>query len=386
MIRKLIFSNKIESPYMILYIRWCERNKIEMGKILPINITHGITSECWNSIRLSAIMSDKKYLPWYIEKFNNYLVSSGDCKYEILHNKFGSTEFICYYDEVIIFENIIDKRNIVNKAIDLITKNKYVLLYCDRFYVKGSREYKKFHYMHEILIYGFDNNLKEFTILDLNLNGKVLNPSRLSFNNLECAFYNAIEEINKNINNNIWLYRINMPASAFSLNENFNRKPRLELFYDSIDNCLNGGETLTRTPSNGQVRYNTIRYGVSIYKSFYEDLYNVLAYDKNILKDRPIILFRFKTLIENKYALIFKINYLNKEQLTSIPNSLINKIRELANKLEIIFSMLTKYSLKPNTNLLNRINSSFHEVEKLDIFVLSSIKKLLQNYMIQRIV
>ncbi|GKX30386.1 hypothetical protein SH1V18_28660 [Vallitalea longa] len=357
-----------------------------MKKILPINVTHGVTSECWNSIRLSAIMSDEKYLPWYIEKFNNYLVSSGDCKYEILHNQFGSTEFICYYDEVIIFENIIDKSNIVNKMINLIDKNRYITLYCDRFYIKGSKEYNKKHYMHEIMIYGFDTNLKEFNIIDLNLNGKVLNQSRLSFDNIECAFYSAIEDIKKNIDNNIWLYRINMPASAFYLNENFNRKPRLELFYDSINNCLKGGEALIRTPRDGQVRYNTIRYGVSIYKSFYEDLYNVLAYDKNILKDRPNILIRFKTLIENKYALIFKINYLNEERLTAIPNSLIDKIKELANKLEIIFSMMTKYSIKPNKDLLNRMNYSFREAEELDILILSRIKKLLQNYMIQRII
>lgn len=356
-----------------------------MIKKLPVNLNVGLTTECWNFIRLAALFSDKKYIPWFIEKFNNYFVDSG---YNVYYYEWETTEFLSNYDEVLYFQNITCRNDIVQEAIRLINEGGYVILSYDRFYVKGSPQFQKEHEMHELLLYGYDDKLMEFDFIDANIDGILWGEHKISFDVLNCAFNSALEIINSNVDAWTWIFQTNLPASVFFLNKSFSRSPRLEVFYNAINQCLRGGETLTRFYKNNQIKYHIKRYGTSVYKSFYDDLYNILSHGgKSSIpeKDRNLILYRFKAVIENKYNLIYKLNYLNDVGLTTFPGKVIDEIKKLCAKIENAYHLLAKYSYNYDNNVLIKARESLFEIERLDTKVLTDIRDLLYDYMRQRL-
>ncbi len=356
-----------------------------MQKKLPITINTGFTTECWTFLRLAAILSDSKNIPWFIENFNNYFV---DETYDVLYYEWSSREFLCIYDEILQFEDISDKKDIVGAVIDAINQDGYVVLYCDRFYIKGSPHYQKEHYPHDLLIYGYDNDSKVFNFIDINIDGCLWGEHTISYDIIKHAFESMLEIFTIDFDRWTWIYRTKLPASVFYLNKHFNRKPRLDIFYEEICNCLSGGETLERVNNNGKMGYRLKRFGVSSYRSYYEDLINTISNsDKNYLgkEENKHVLYKMKSLIENKYNLEFKLKYLNENNLTNFPENIFLNIKNLCELLESAFYSSTKYSFTLDKALLSIVRENFIDAEKLEINILQEIKKCLTVYMNKRL-
>lgn len=356
-----------------------------MQKVLPVTINTGFTTECWTFLRLAAILSDRKNIPWFVENFNNYFVNDN---YDVLYYDWGSREFLCLYDELLEFEDLSDKSDIVSAVIDAINQDGYVLLYCDRFYITGSSHYQKEHLPHDLMIHGYDTDARVFHFIDINIDGRLWGEHFVSFDILKRAFESMLEIYALDFNRWTWLYRTKVPASVFHL-KHFDRKPRLDVFYEEICNYLQGGETLERVNNNGKIGYRLKRFGISGYRSYYEDLINTLyTSDKNYLgkKENEHVLFKMKSLIENKHNLEFKLRYLNDNDLTNFPEDIFFSIRTLCELLESAFYSSTKYSFTLDEAFLSIVKENFMDAEKLEMKILHEIKNLLSLPMKKRLI
>ncbi len=68
-----------------------------------------------------------------------------------------------------------------------LMRDNYMVCHLDEFYVPSRPSYQKEHYFHENMIYGFDNNKKEYDILGYDHKGVFFNSSKISFDAFEQA-------------------------------------------------------------------------------------------------------------------------------------------------------------------------------------------------------
>lgn len=355
-----------------------------MRSLLPVNLDIQLKSECWNFIRLAALLSDEKFLPWYVEKFNYYYV---DEQFFFNYIEWRTMEFVCNYDEVLSFEDIRNTTNIIESVIAAIDKEGYVILYYDRFYVKGTSEYQKEHKFHDMLVHGYDTTKKVIHLVDINIDGVLWGSHEKTFEEVKCAFESCINNISEKPENWDWIYQLNLPASIFYIKKEFNRSIRLETFYTAIVKTLRGGE-VTAISENETKKFTTKRYGISIYKSYYKDLYRILRHENsNYINEigNEFILYKMKALIECKKSMIDKLNYFNKTGIISFSESIISRLEVLYDMLQNAFLLLSKYSHNLNYKYLDQAKEEFIKSEKFDYEILEDIRINLGEYMKDRI-
>jgi hypothetical protein len=353
-------------------------------KILPVNLEHGITNPCWNYVRLCAIMSDEKYLPWFVERFININISR-----EFLIDYFIPGEFnpFSFYDEVLEFEEIKSKENIIEGIIEAISSNGYVLLLCDEYHISGTPSYQKNHLLHEMLIFGYDLSTKEADFVFTNVNGKIWGTFTIGFDNLVEAFKSGLEVINNKPEDWKWICIYGLPVSVFYLKDSFNRAPRLEAVYNSLVKNLQGGEIAFDRAFDRNINGSGIfRNGVSVYKSYYDDLYKRLLgiEDKKLFNSsgyEQVILLGMKYLYENKKALAFRLNYLNDKGYLIIPDALLQEMNELCNFIDKAVVFMAIYGYTFDEGRLEKGVELFKEAQKLDIKISTMLIDILEAHM-----
>lgn len=356
-----------------------------MKKNLSVNLDVEFRSECWNFIRLSMLLNDDSYMSWYIEKFNDFFV---DETLAFHFCEWDTTDFFTYYDEVIQFNYIPDKSNLIDTIVEAINNDDYVTLYWDRYYVEGTLQYQKEHKVHGILVYGYDTETESISFIDNEINGRLWGCNETSYVNLLLAFDSAIHIISKAPQQWNWIYQINLPASRVHLRKDFARDIRPEAFFTAVKRNLDGGEFVDVSKLNLE-RIPVKRYGISIYKSYYIDLYDILKQENHNYCNEPeneYILIKIKSLIECKRSFVKKLSYLNKTGIFVFSDSLLQMAEQVAEKINKAYLLLSKYTFSFKDNILERARDQFIEVEEMDRVVLEEVKRTMEEqYMFRKL-
>lgn len=339
-----------------------------MNKELPINLNYSYARECWITLRLIPAMSDNRFIPWFIENFNTYYV---DENLSISHHNWSLTELYNLFNEILTYE-CFNKNLDIFKQLELaISNNKYLLLYCDRYYMKNTKQYQHKHEMHEILIHGYDNANNTVNYVDIYNNkwGSYL----MSYDELKRSFNSTIDAISGEPSLYEYLYRAQLPATIFSLNTTFQRNLRIDQFYESICYNIEGKNIRGEYNDNGELKLISRRYGVSVYKSYYEDLYK---YIKNQQYERYKHM-NILTLIETKKNLIIKLNEIRNYLSIKINASVFDDIDKLLENLIIARNLFLKYIFSNELELIEEMRNCFIVAEELDIKIMQYLKNIL---------
>lgn len=144
--------------------------------------------------------------------------------------------FFKYWDNFkreYLSNDILNKNNIniINYIENAIKSDKYLYLCLDEYYIPKRKAYNKYHFYHDVLVYGLDSQNEIFYLCgyDDNMN---FNFSECSYSNMKDASPNNIEllSINKNYN-----YNINYDIIKYNINGliNYNEFGRFNSkFYD----------------------------------------------------------------------------------------------------------------------------------------------------------
>lgn len=175
-------------------------------KKLPVNLNPEVELECWHFYRTAILETDSKFDSWMLERFNNiYMYDDFTCSYD----NWEIPYFFDIYNEVIEYNDINPHGNIIKAVKDEIDRERYVLAFCDRYYVPGSFHYQKIEYRHEMMIYGYDQ--KYLYYVDIWTNGKMWAKNKILFSEFEESFWNAMSQIDDNTKIHLWITEYNLP-------------------------------------------------------------------------------------------------------------------------------------------------------------------------------
>lgn len=347
-----------------------------MPKSLPINLNVDVQINCFDFYRLSAILSNERYIPWYIERF---IEMHMDELFRCHYYDFKS-DFLFLYDEILEFNNITPKDSIVDQIRESIDKNEYLILRINEGLISDTTS--EFQ-LHGKLIVGYD----EDEVFFLNHNGIRWSVSSVKTSVFESAFQSSMNLIRDGVmdfegpGSLKEHFNLNEPASTFRIhNIDFNRKPRLNVIFNMCSNFLNGGERKSKFGPN-----IAVWYGTSIYRGYYQHLCDYLLENPEITYNgeslAPKVYLGMKRLSENKRGLLNKLIYLKERKIVDVGESVFERFCCLYKEIDVSSSLWQKYWLTKNQDYVDSMKDRLKNSEELDKSALTDVCNIMYKVM-----
>ncbi len=162
-----------------------------MNNKLPIDIQHNLSASLLYANPLSIINANKNLVPWIHE---NYILVEGiDYKNEqmLIYTDGYSISNLHYNNSLIKFDSIpvhfLYVDNLCKNIMEAIDDHAYVYIYLDEYYILNSIGGGRRHYLHEIMVYGYDREREIIYAVTLDATGHY-NAIEESFKNVQIAF------------------------------------------------------------------------------------------------------------------------------------------------------------------------------------------------------
>lgn len=212
-----------------------------------------------------------------------------------------------------------------------IDNNIYIEFWLDEYYVDTLQSYHLYHFSHESLVYGYDENSKSVSIISLKM-GKPYS-SRISFNTLLIAHENA------NNNEICYKFQYNPTNSPYELS--------ISHICEMLEDYLNGTNTSRKMEYMLPGEEGT--YGIKVYDA----ILNGDEDQKTFFEDLRIVYLMY----EHKKIMSRRVEYLNKRgYLKDVDfDELFKGIKELERLAEKIMNLTIK----------NKINSGVERQKKI---------------------
>ncbi len=161
----------------------------------PISLEHNvivqreITTYLHRSLPLCAILTYDKYMPWYYSNFIqifSFMDRTGGlfidyiepcrCAVEVMHIVNLAYHLLKQH-----------KENIIDFVVEKINLGYNLIMFVDEYYLPNKWAYRKTHFVHSSMIYGYDNEKKQFMAIGFDQNmmfGKIV----FDYNDFEDAY------------------------------------------------------------------------------------------------------------------------------------------------------------------------------------------------------
>ncbi len=132
------------------------------SKKLKIVTQRNITTYLHRSLPLCVVLAYDKYLPWYYSNFIqifSFTDESGYVELNYLEPRDCCSEIV---DMVCLGYNLLKKEEcIIDFIIEKINMGYYLIMNVDEYYLPNKGDYRKNHFVHPSLIYGYDNDIEQ---------------------------------------------------------------------------------------------------------------------------------------------------------------------------------------------------------------------------------
>lgn len=349
----------------------------------------------YDAYPLSILAADNDYLPWFYSNYiqlccnKNYLVGDS-CFYE--KRPWHYNRYIPLNDKNIQEKNGIfleffgpnqafsspwirlEKMSwdIINKSkIDIIEfikvyidNNYYFSGYIDEYYITDRKAYLKYHWAHDIFIYGYDDDKKIFYTSGYGKEN-IFKSTEVTYENFLKSFINNNQCKDKYYwTDNIYFFKKNNQTS-YPLN--------IRLIYKLLEEYV-----FSRNSSENYSRYSTditnMSFGVSVYETLIE--YCELLLNEKVQVDLriPNLLFEHKKCMKLRVAYI--IRYYN---AGTDYDFLYNQYENIERKTKLFQSLLIKYSLTKNKDIIKRIIKLLNEIKVQEYNTLCCLMEFLDS-------
>lgn len=150
------------------------------AKELKIKVQKDVTSYLTYSLPLCGILADERRYHWFYNHFIQLFTLSGKGDsfwIDYLEDRDFYREVVEY--AILDWESLKDEPDIVKFLKDKIDSGYYVVIILDEYYLPKNSNYQERHYLHQRMVYGYDNtkqemkaiafdDLENFTILAYN--------------------------------------------------------------------------------------------------------------------------------------------------------------------------------------------------------------------------
>lgn len=357
----------------------------ENVKELIIKLQKNITTYLFRSLPLCAILADNCSLPWYYSHYCQICSQTFGNEYIMLDymEPFNIEEEMaeCIYSGYDKLKNI---GNIVDYVINMINSGYYVMVCLDEYYLSGKASYMKDHFVHESLIYGYDNMAKSFKAVGFTREN-VLDRMDFDFD----MFGKAYEEGKKYYSDWAWyaneraveLIRPKYGYTEFDIKGFLNDLAGYVRSYgDPKRTCMITPPLGEKADKNNISSCIAFRYGLDVY----DDVLKGLEY---MLRGRRIIDYRaFHLIAEHKKGLLNRLEYIiTNNQLTGSIIGLVKTYGTLVSETEEI--RLTFFeveysrdiSIAQKQSMIHRIMEELKKIKETESIILSQIYNILSK-------
>ncbi len=323
-----------------------------MKKILPI-VTPIVNTYTSYGTLFSIIPQDT--IPWVVSNFIqlNYVedwdMVTFDCHRMFLSN----CPSISFYEmprEILLNGTQKSFKDIIVEAID---DGRYLFIYADRFYIPITPQYQKYHFQHEIFVYGYDLENNLVFVADNFRYGK-FSFEKCGFSEFEEAFMNMSVD-----------YPFMSTIRFLMVNENSQCRVNINQIIHGLDSYINSKESIDIVgPSN-------MKYGLSIYDYF----------GKNMKREEVILDIRFfHILYEHKLLMEMRLDFLIENGYVDENEFMVEQAKNLKQKSLILRNMVVKYCISPKKELYNNIYSKLINLKEEDCAFCETLLELLLNF------
>lgn len=155
--------------------------KSNSKKELGIRLSREITTYLRHPFILSILLHDKRMHPWFYQAYVQMYSQTDSKGYVMLDytELIFPQEAFCHLDfiemETIGYEQYNGRykkfnENIIDHIIETVEQGSYVCICADEYYLEVKRTFKKDHFVHESLIYGYDSQNQKFLAVGFDRN------------------------------------------------------------------------------------------------------------------------------------------------------------------------------------------------------------------------
>lgn len=252
-----------------------------------------------------------------------------------------------------IFKTNIDIIDFIRNSINI---GYYVTTYIDEFFISDREAYQKFHFRHEIMIYGFDSDKQIFNVIGFNHIHSYV-ASIVSFTELRESLLNSIDK-----KNDLILLKAK-DEDSYHPTYNFDIENVKTLLHDYLFS-INSSE---RFRPIGTI--NNFTYGISVYNE-------LIKYYQGIIQDdnKECDFRHFSVLYEHKKTMLSRLQYLIDKKYLSFNNNYISIFSELQNISYERRNSILKYNYTKNKEI---IKVTIDSLQKMSYIEKSTVENLL---------
>jgi hypothetical protein len=312
---------------------------LELEENPPIKFAQNI------AYSLGIMLTKKKNYPWL---YNNFIQVY--CDRDIGFDSFRMNELYFFKSPIflpeIIDEAIMKKFNIdildyVRFALDI---KKWVFInWIDEYYNPERMLYKKGHFKHDLLIYGYDDETENFTIIGYDKNGQY-KRSQLSYSD----------------------FLLGEPSRVHLLKINEDYEKHLKLDIPHIKLLLKQYLNIVESTAVGDELFDNSIYGQEVFRYMTELINNKEYYDIRI-----ILLF-----YEHKKCMMMRIEYLQSVLAVDF-KTIIDSYKEVVHLARLVQAGAVKYNITKDHNINERIQKYVIQALSIEkICLLDFLEKL----------
>lgn len=338
-------------------------------KIMPINTS----KETYINFNLCMILSDEKMKAWFYERFVNILMYDNIIDFVDNVNYSGIITQVKSYS----WDEINQLNTIIKQAIQV---DNFLNIWVDEFDLPCSIRYKNSHFVHPIIVYGYDSNNKIYNawFFDIEKGYRAVEI-------LQRDFMKAVEDVKVNYLNGGTDASLCFTIGVFHIYNDVPKFPfNLQIFLSQLKDYLYGKNNYLLQRYNLKraelIASQNVTYGINIY----------LRLINTIRNNSKNLFFPFKSLHDfsmHKWQLLLRLEYIQnyyefgeEYQQYLIQVRRVKDLLEKVRLLNIKFQIMDKEnptSFSHNPIYLNKLEAVLIEAYNIEMKILPKIYKLL---------
>jgi hypothetical protein len=362
-----------------------------MQKKLRITIQDKINNFLYNAYFLSAILAYDNFYPWFYENYVQLFFNGNK------PGKYGNEVWLDFYGSFIevqkllsfedINRNIFEKIDIIGYIEDNINNNKYIYTYFDESLFKPMNktsylypidDIQAEHYIHDILIYGYDQTAKRIAVLGFDNQNK-FTSYEIDYDKFKSAFESGIT-VSKN--DKRWDEYNGVYGILFEVKNvnDFDYKFNISVFLEHLHeyiysiNSFNKQNDFIDSGYSHMYKLKDNIFGMDIYD-------HIIAYMENNKKNDSTLDYRiFHTFYEQKLSILDRLNYINTIYSNSTGfDNLISQFEEIFKAFKNARYHIIMYNISKKKNLLDKVISIFSMNKNKEKILLTNIYEYLKS-------
>ena len=347
-----------------------------MKKKIPVQ-EPPVTSYMFYMYPLSIMRPHAAFTPWICSNYIQlYHYNDRDLKFYVSPfspkgGKKNSYYVACPFLEIQNLEQSMITRardDIIQFVIASLDEDWHVQLDVDYFHLPSTAPYQQFHFLHEVLVSGYDDNNETFEISGYDKSWKY-HVATITFSEL----FEAVSTVDKTLNDNAYpVGQSDESPEVFLYRSDNHKKHEIDIgqMYESLSDYLESVNTAEKYRMLWVPQEKGL-WGVSVYSYLTESL------DQG--RNLETLTIPLRVLWEHKKVMAGRIGYLEKQGYIDPGNRILAEYSEVTRMANHARWLLLKCLRRPKASLVSKASDTLHDISEREYRVLSNLRDLLED-------